>query len=416
MRKKSFVFGIVLAILILSASICPGPKPPDRPTVIVRLCETSGLLPNEYCPKTEDVRFFVTPKPDEPVPPTETCAVHVKPDVNPPVGPPWVGASFYQSIAFSLDDVFWFTDGVANNGGNILEFFVNFTWPADSPDTAGWPFQPFLRIGSYQDDAFPGVNFPKFDLNLINPEIFDKWRAILRHVNARGLWAVFRIWDFCSWKTRLEKRYDVRRANRQRIDDGLLAGDPENKIRPYFSAFSARFLELVREELGDHFFIVPENEADYLRDVEDSDEKVTAIVVDRMTWFVKDLESKGVPRERIILNVSWGLDRLMSLGTMIEIHGINSDVRISEYLSRYPVARLFLNGDGPDPNAEGAAGDSPSKRGMSIDQARRSGVIIRARRPFGYAYFERATENARPASARRATFDVLRTIAAETFK
>lgn len=214
-----------------------------------------------------------------------------------------------------------------------------------------------------------------------------------------------RVWDFCSIKDGLHKRHDVRRANVQRIDLGLLTGDPETKIKPWLSKVHERLIRALAEAGVEIYFINPENEADYIRDAGDSDAKVRGIVVERFRFYVADFRRLGVPLDRIIINTSWGLEEMMEIwpGAVFELHGCNSDVRLAEYLARWPARTLFPNGDGPDPYAQGHAGDKPTAREPSVAQAATMRPMIK----WGYAYFYRSIEAGAP-DIRRAWFGLLK--------
>jgi len=69
MFKKSTIYLIILAILMLTATGCPNP-----PKIIeVEVCSVSGLLPNQWCEQTE-IRAF-----KEGLEPTELCNLCKKP-------------------------------------------------------------------------------------------------------------------------------------------------------------------------------------------------------------------------------------------------------------------------------------------------------------------------------------------------
>jgi hypothetical protein len=77
-----------------------------------------------------------------------------------------------------------------------------------------------------------------------------------------------RVWDFCSIKDGLHTRHDVRKANVQRIDLGLLTGDPETKIRPWLSNVHERLIRALAEAEVDVYFIWSRGYAYFNRSIE----------------------------------------------------------------------------------------------------------------------------------------------------
>jgi hypothetical protein len=408
-KKAELKLAIACFILAAAAALfigCPvllPPPPPPPATVTLDVCPASGLLPNPYCPVTEKRTYE---KGNEP---TTQCGVHQAPPPPPPVEPdpqaPFIGTSFYQLMTAPLEDIKWFIDGVKEAGGNATELFLNFTW-AD-----GWRVQPFKIVKwDWHDDAFPGVDFPLFDLDQQDPVIWAKLRAIFDYCHEKRIAIFIRIQDFCSLKDPLEKRYYVFRSNKQRLLDGTFTGgiwgEPGKK---WYSIQNARLLEELKAS-GVVYFLQPMNEADYLADPGDSEELKNQKVIDFHKFYRDDLISQGVPPSQLVASVSRAYSQIKALGFIMEIHGINSPRALQEAHTAFGKDQIFFNGDGPDQYAEGRAGDKPMKREPSLAQGAAMGAYIKQFGLWAYCYFNRATEQS-GSNIRAAQFDVLASIA-----
>jgi len=435
--KKSLSLFLPLAVLILLAGKCPAPHPPiPPPTVTIEVCTASGILPNEWCPAKE-LRVF--PRGTEP---TALCTIHAAPEPVAKAGPPWIGISCYQGIVFPLEAIKAHVDRSVGAGGNADEYFLTFTWPVDGA-TAGWRWQPYLQIGRWKEDAdaqgsyflaewteagqakskrealtegppsFPGRWFPLFDLNQPNEEVWTKWAAIFAHHAKRGVAFFGRLYDFCSYKTAEDQRHSAFRSNRQRKIDGTLTGGLWGEpIKAYYAAFQARLVEELKKS-GVTYFLVPMNEADYLADAGDTEETKDAKVVDFHRWVREDLLGRGIPADRLIASVSRAEAKVRALGYILELHGCNSPQRMDSIKAAYG-AGVSFNGDGPDPYAEGVAGDKPGKRQPSTAQGTVMGAKAKAWGAWAVLFFAREVESADPPDLARIDegYAVLRALAA----
>lgn len=417
--KRHLPSALILAAFVLAGARCPihvGPCPDE--TVKVEVCSASGLLPNEYCPAKE-LREF-----KKGTAPTETCAVHRAPDPAAVPGPPWIGASCYQGIVFPLEAITAHVDKLVEAGGNADEYFLTFTWPVNG-STAGWRWQPYVQIGRWKEDSdaggsyflaewteagqskskrealtegppsFPGRWFPLFDLNQPNEEVWTKWAAIFAHHAKRGVAFFGRLYDFCSYKTAEDQRNSAFRSNRQRKLDGTLTGGLWGEpIKAYYAAFQARLVKELKKS-GVTYFLVPMNEADYLADPGDTEETKDAKVVDFHRWVREDLLGRGVPADRLIASVSRAAAQVRALGYVLELHGCNSPQRMDSIKAAYG-AGVSFNGDGPDPYAEGVAGDKPGKRQPSIAQGTVMGAKAKAWGAWAVLFFAREVESTDP--------------------
>lgn len=228
-----------------------------RPTKEVTLCALSGLLANEYCVETVSRRYYVNPRPGEPVAPIEACAVHSAP-VEPirvtvcvasglrpgpycrvteerefepgtePIGkcvvcvpvadptPPRTGIDFYQIIAFPLSQIVAYLDALVLAGGSLQRYFFDYTWPLDL-ESAGWHFSPYKQVGWWTETegAYAGRRFPLFTISASkeygepwNEAIWDKWKSILGKCAERGIRVTLSVYDWCSLKHGDDKRHN----------------------------------------------------------------------------------------------------------------------------------------------------------------------------------------------------------------
>ena len=413
MVNKKTELKIAIACFVLAAVAalfigCPVPPPPPPPpaTVTIEVCSMSGLLPNiPYCPVVEK-RTFV--KGQEP---TTQCGVHqAPPPPPPPVEPdpqsPFIGTSFYQMMTADLADIKWFIDGVRAAGGNATEIFLNFTW------AGGWRVQPFKIIKwDWQDDAYPGVNFPLFDLAQHDDPAWTKLRAVFDYCQEKRIAVFIRIQDFVSLKDPLQKRYYDFRSNKQRLLDGSFTGGIWGEPAKTWYSFQNKCL--AQELAASHviFYLQPMNEADYLADPGDTEALKNQKVIDFHKFYKEDLTALGIPADRLIASVSRAYSEVKAIGYIMEIHGINSPRALQEAHTVYGKDRIFFNGDGPDPYAEGRPGDKPSKREPSIPQAAAMGNYIRQFGLWGYCTFNRNTEAGGGSNIRAAKFDVIAALA-----
>jgi len=409
-----FWLGVIL--LLTGCPIPPQPPPPPPPPpieyVTIAVCPASGLLPNPYCPATESRQFV---KGQEPA---TLCGIHVAPPPPPPPPPvdpepksPFIGSSFYQSTTAGLDDIKWFIDENQAAGGNSIEIFLNYTW------AEGWRTQTFKIIRfDWTDDAFPGVQFPLFDLAQHDEPAWTKLRAIFNYCHEKTIAIFIRIQDFVSLKDPLQKRFYVFRSNKQRLVDGTFTGGIWGEpAKAWYSKQNKRLIQELTAS-GAYYFLQPMNEADYLADAGDPENVKDQEVINFHEFYKTDLTSLGVPAGRMIASVSRAYSQVKALGYIMEIHGINSPRALQEARTSYGKQGIFFNGDGPDQYAAGRAGDKASKREPSIQQGSTMGAYIRQFGIWGYCYSNRATENpalngGAASNIRAAKFDVIKAIA-----
>ncbi|MCK9604196.1 MAG: hypothetical protein M0R66_07555 [Candidatus Omnitrophica bacterium] len=235
-----------------------------RPTKELTICALSGLLANEYCVETVKRRYYVDPRPGEPVPPIEACTVHGAPpepirvtvctvsgkrpgpycrstaerEYEPGTEPtticavcvpvadpsfPRTGMDYYQIIPVDLALIAAYLDALVVAGGSLQRYFFDFTWPLNLA-VAGWHFSPYKQVGWWVETGgeFEGQTFPLFTISRSdeygepwNEAIWDKWRIILGMCAERGIRVTLSIYDWCSLKHGDDKRHNPLMQNVQ---------------------------------------------------------------------------------------------------------------------------------------------------------------------------------------------------------
>jgi len=315
----------------------------------------------------------------------------------------YIGTSFYQAINYPIKDIKWFIDEVAKAGGNTIEFFVLRTWQKQYIGVE----MPYVKVGTFTDNKYPGIEFPMYDLDRFNERRWRRWERIFKYCAKKNITVIVRIEDFCSFKNSLNKRYYFQYASYQRHILKPIKGSAwfrEETWRQREELFK-KVVETL-EKAGCKYFIVAMNEANMLNGSIDH----TKWCINYHNWARKTLKSIGVPRRKMIVSTMFGARELHEKGYKVELHGVNSDIALADKINEWGTKKVFFNGDGIDKFALGRRGDKKSKREPSIEQGEEMGRLIKKHNLFGYCYFNRNTENPLPADIRRAKFDVLKAI------
>jgi hypothetical protein len=325
------------------------------------------------------------------------------PQIVAPAGPPWFGISLYQLPHFLNHKINAFMTQHALNGGNILEIFGPIAW-------GGYHLlQPYLhRPGLLEPDKYPVV----WDLDHPNPLWWERLDLIMRNCFDTKIQLVIRVLDYCSYKRDVDAHRWCFRACVQRVEfpekdprrlTGGLYGVP---IRKYYGQFIDMLLSYARKN-GIRPWFVPMNEADYIHGEGETEADADNAVMGIHRWMASFLQERGVTADEIIISTSRAFDTMKKWGYRMELHGINSPVRMNAAIAKYGVTNVFMNGDGPDPYAAGEVGDAPDKKLPSFDQAIEMGSIMRKTGLDRWAGFNRKPESVSPANIDLATFDVL---------
>jgi len=305
---------------------------------------------------------------------------------------------------------------VAENGGRLTEVFMCFGWDKG----AEWSL--LKRIGSWKE--YDGTEFPLFTLKEFDSLVGEKWVQIFGMMKDREIAPYIRIHDFCSLKDWQSKRRYCFRSFMERKEMGMggnvIGGiwpplesgwrEQEQYLWIWYHRLNEHLIKLTKEAgVFEFAHFIPMNEADYMPDPEDSEEKKDEKVIDFHRFYVESLIGLGVKKENIIFSVSRAEEKLKGLGCIFEIHGINSPQKLKEALSR---GIIFPNGDGPDPYAEGAA-NFKGYKSPSVEQALKMREILLESPVRRYAFLSREYEKTSETDLKRIDheFRVLKALA-----
>jgi len=223
-------------------------------------------------------------------------------------------------------------------------------------------------------------------------------------------------------KDSFEKRLYCFRSNKQRIIDDRLHGGiwgtvyPDGHkvwdLAPHYDNQNRR-LFIALQQSGCEYEIVPMNECDYIIS---QGEVVTQdqMVIDFHRWYRDSFFRHGCDYRLLTASLngprSTAIGSIKVLGYAIEIHGCNSPTRMMEYYKSWGSDRVYPDGDGEDPRADGRPGDKPNKREPSVDQGLSMGSLMRDLGIMRYRYFNRNIEAGGVSDIDRAQYDVVKAL------
>lgn len=398
----------------------PPPAPPSPPPPIekvkIKVCETTNLLPNPYCPKVIEKEF------EKGKEPTTLCGIHKKPD--PPSPPPpkparpktLVGTSVYELMEFMKAVIYWFLKSIYDAGGNCTEIFASYTW------SKGASIQPYLKVGDL------------FDYTKPNPIYWDKLRYIMEVCAEFEITLIIRLFDFCSvlkdeyyellvWHHSIQKEAWQGSGKAWGGFYGTTATDGKGP-RPYYAAFIGE-IQALEKETGCKVIYHAINEPGYVPNKGEIENWIGRdLPKEKKEWNLTSVEEDLIRmrKDKIILDFHTWLYSVVkyqimnpavftrtanygrSLKVWIEIHGCNSPEKFQAAIDKGGVP----NGDGPDPLARGRQGNSPDKREPSVEQAEQIGAIVKKNNVPYALVFNRKVEETMPPVLERAQFDVLK--------
>jgi len=374
---------------------CPEPPVPPVEYVYLDTCLDSLEMRNTFCP---DDRILWQVKYIKGIEPTTWCGFHKKPEPpTPPIPPipepckPYIGASFYQLLTESKEDIRWFISQLKAHGGNATEVFLTFTW------SNGWKHSPFKQVGTWSEEKFGDYKFPMFDLFQWNEDYWDKLLFLMLECKDNGIALFMRIQDYCSVKDGFEKRhYPFSNGSNIQEYTGGMWGVP---IRYWYARLNEKLIATINEAELEHYFLIPMNEADVVgNDWPGGEDEKDSVCEQFHEFYINDLISLGVDEDRIILSIDRPnvYDFFDDLYRM-EIHGIASPESLDDVSTSH-----FPNGDGAK---DGNGLSSHGYTEPSYDQGVEMGKVLKNK--FGYCYFLRTTEETEQASVRKANFIAL---------
>lgn len=341
---------------------------------------------------------------------------------DPDLPPKYIGVSAYQLIKYPIEDIDVFLKNLAaavkggkGNGYSprpITEVFFVATWDEL------WRWQPYDLVrkqADYDENGNPlynGYEFPVYDLDSFDDTVWFRWGRIFDMCREYGITLSIRIMDQCSVKDGFEKRHNAMRSNIQRFDTeelkGGLYGEP---IRKWYKALADKLVRELEYHKVD-YFINPWNEFDVILDGW-TEEQGNAVAMENMKWWTDMLLAIGVDPSRILISTGREWEKMSKMGFIMEEHGTASPEKMNLEVSAAWEGgyKVFPNGDGPDPKAQGAA-NFKGYREPSVEQAQEMRPLLAPGHVMGYAYLDRSVEEVQgKTDLKKAKFDVVKTLA-----
>ena len=362
-KEKAKFAPVFLVALVLFLVACPTPKP--MPTPIPPNPGGSSVHP-------------ITPPP--PVVPPIPQADQTEPRT---------GVDAYQLVAFPIDQITAYLDALVANGGSVLRVFMDYTWPEQFQNTAGWMFSIFNQVGWWKDvgGTYDGKTFPLFTIGKTaeygdpwNQAVVAKWKAIFQLCKERGIRVTVSVFDGCSMWTALAKRYQPQAQNLQhqgaeapgtagytrmngttgqglgQHTGGYFGGFPGAEVGGNMKSYLAAIIPFVAHlimDSGVDYRIMPGNEYQLALSADTTQAEQDATLQAYFEYWIKTLEALGVPGNRIVLSIAGTHDRtrvtvplVKTYGVIEQMHGPNSDVTLTKFLNEFP--GVEMDGDGFD--------------------------------------------------------------------
>ncbi len=341
----------LLGFLLFSG--CPGPKPPDRPTVVVKICTASNQLAGEFCPAetVADRKFYVDPKPGEPVKPTEICNVHHKPDPPTPSLKVYVGV--YDAKG-ATGDRSKFLRKVKDAGGFGLRLFAGcYSW--NGPQAGGSPYK---QVGSWTHDN--GITFPLYRLAEWDPVYWLDLYYLLREMKDVGLEAWLVVEDYCSLKgDSRTKYYNPMYSSVEALDASTPGGVWGDPMKQYHALLIGKTIQTA-DASGVDYFIEPVNEHNIV-------DGTPAAAVAWHSWAVEVIKANGVPISKIVGTSEVAPAAIAAQCGFYSPHGIGRPDQIISPWNGIPASKLIFSSDG----FWGGTGlpDAKGRRGVGLDVA-----------------------------------------------
>lgn len=404
-RKKYLYLILFVFLFYLGCPTPPPPIPPTPETVVVKVCETSNLLPNLYCPKTIDRTFK---KGEEP---TTICAVHKKPveyvELNickttsllpnkycPVIKKSFVKGTepktvcaihkpskskiplfvFIPDIITSEGDLGAFLTKTAESGSWGIRIFANYSWGR------GWRLSPYVQTGTWSHPT-TGKKFPLFDLQTWNPDYWARLKTIYLSCKEKDLEIVITVTDVRDMDKN-EKYYSPWYCSLQALAPESSGGVYGEYLKPFHYNLARVLIEKLNAS-GVKFRVEIANE---FSDLGWADEGHPSIPIKWYSDFVAKLKTFGIPASRMI-HSGWK-DAVYNQGGIFSAHRIVLPTKLSALsYSSADRPRILISGDGGfDGNGRS---DAEGRKGVSVADIQTIGTIIETLKYYGYEFMDR---------------------------
>ncbi len=274
--KRSTALALILLIALLSIA-CP-----DRPTIVVKTCAVTGLIPNQYCPNVVERKFYLGEEP------TAICSFH-----NSGPGP--------QPQPTPTVRVFTGTYDIMGATGNLLayldknneaeayghRYIVVYSW--NGPQSGG---SPYVVAGSFTRSN--GLTFAKYSLTQWDEAYWSRFRALARAIMDRGqkIWIVAEDFNSLEGDSR-EKYWNPFYCSVEALSPSTPGGVWGESMKHYHALLFQKIINELHGVGVSDFFMEPMNEFNI---VDGTDSQRIAW----HKWAVEKIIELGVPRERII--------------------------------------------------------------------------------------------------------------------
>jgi hypothetical protein len=419
----------------------------DRPTFVQNICSGSGLLPNKpWCPETPR-RYYKTPKPGEPTPPTATCAIHQAPP--PPIEkarqtPPRIGLDSYHLYAWSKPQIKRYVEKLVKFKGSRLRIMLNDTW--GMAPVEGWKNTVYKIVGQVTNVGFGGEPFPVFTIAASdqygepwNPAFVDKLgyllalckeRDILLNVSIvcglnygaddKGRWEVrHHPWIMAYQHLGAESAQDTGEYTRLdgTIDHGLrihtggmyggFSNDPGGKQKEYMGIYFRWIAGRIAASGAQ--YEISTNEVSRGQESYETPEQNDEIFGQFLAWFADNVKAAGVPNEKIIISAAGAhnMTKIMPSiftahpGIRVEWHLPNSPEGLRKMIAAAKAAGWWtprivrIDGDSQDPQALGHY--SGWSTGPNVPQGTEMNTILVSEGIPDFNFFDNYGENKDPA-------------------
>jgi hypothetical protein len=417
-EKELKVIAIILAVLFLVA--CPS----GRPTQVVHVCLISGQAAGAYCPPSvvEARKYYVSPQGDEPVPPTEICTAHVKPDdpIDPPDDPivqvevcaesdlmpgEWcvdrktigvkqsalplgncgihspprlpVYVGIYDLLGATGD---WraFLRSVKSNGGKGLRIFGLYAWQGPAP------LPLYKQVGTWTHEN--GMTFPLYRLGTPsapswNPAAWDHLAEVLAYCKTLNLAVWLVADDFCSLKgNQTVKYYHPYYSSEEALGPNTPGGVWGDAMRPFYAALFQHLIEYLGASSVDYLFEIA-NEFDI---VDGTDAQVIAWY----QWAVDTVIGLGIPKARIVATPGRCAATIAGQVGIYSPHGIGRVDQIKS-IAGVAVSKTIFSSDGYWITGGGGGCDAKGRCGPALADAVPLADALIAAGAIGYEWIPR---------------------------